>query len=187
MAAGDLTVLPNALQWLGLGYDPGYVARLISDVSTRIQGFLGYQVAEATYARTFNGSGGRVMMLPDRPIIAVSSVTVCGISVPPQALPTPGFSFSDKALYLSGWYEFHRGHQNIAVSYTAGYATVPYDIEQACLDWVSIAVQSMTLPLDMTLMRAGDQEYRRSAPVPGMLLTPPPAIAAVLEKYRRVS
>jgi hypothetical protein len=191
MAAGDLTTPANALQWIGLTTDDGTVARLITALSVQIQKFLGYQVASANYARTLNGVGGRKLMLPDRPVTAVTSLTIDGHPVPESPNPfTPGFVFDDKILYLRGWYEFRRGAQNIAAAYTAGYAATPPDIEQACLDWIKIVHDNLdTLP-GLKSLKAGDSqiEYGSALAVLGNTTIPMPAsIAADLILYKRVS
>lgn len=191
MAAGDLTTSADALAWLGLTEDDGTVARLITALSTQIQKFLGYQVASASYTKSFNGRGSRALMLPDRPLTAVGSLTIDGISVPLSTLAhMPGFVFDDKTIYLRGWYEFCRGAQNVQAQYTAGYASVPGDIEQACLDWIKLVHDNLdTLPGIMKL-KAGDSEidYGEAFAKLGDVTFPMPAtIASDLILYRRVA
>lgn len=191
MAAGDLTTATNALQWIGLPADDGTVARLVTAVSVEIQKFLGYQVASAGYARTFNGVGGRRLMVPDRPLTAVSSLTIDGVAVPLSPDPrTPGFVFDDKIIYLRGWYEFCRGAQNVAAAYTAGYATTPPDIEQACLDWLKLTHDSLdTLP-GLKAIKAGGKELQygdATTQMGDITLLMPASIASALIPYRRVS
>ena len=49
---------------------------------------------------------------------------------------TPGYIFTDIMLVLIG-YGFNRGMANVMVSYTAGFATVPLEIEQACIELIA--------------------------------------------------
>lgn len=190
--AGDLTDVSNALAWVGeTSDDDDIVARLVTAVSTAIQKFLGYQVASAAYDRKFNGRGGRILMLPDRPLTAVSGLTIDGITVPLSTSAfMPGYVFDDKSIYLRGWYEFCRGAQNVEAQYTAGYAEVPGDIEQACLDWVKINYDNLdTLP-GITKLKAGDSEidYGEAFAKIGSTTIPIPAVVAtVLLPYRRVT
>lgn len=184
-APNDLTTLENALTWLGVASDDnGIVARLITSVSTSIQKWLGYSVALSTYTRTFNGSGGKVIMLPDRPVISVSSVIVDTLPIPAQIFPAYGYSFSSNSLYLSGCYGFCRGFQNISVVYTAGYVSTPCDLEQACLDWVKICLSRQSIDANITQLRSGDSQITQEVSVSGV---PPSAISLVLQPYRRMS
>ena len=141
MAAGDLTTVQNALAWLELtsdGQGDQPLQRTISAVSAAIQVWLGYQVAQASYDRWMSGGGTRMLMLPDRPVTAVSLVNICGMDIPlSSGALSPGFLFTDRAVVLRYW-RFERGLLNVHVQYTAGWATTPPDIEQACLTWLSL-------------------------------------------------
>ena len=141
MAPGDLITLPQALAWLGQANDNfGIVQMLISSCSTSIQNWIGYQLASKNYTKTFNGLGGQRMLIEDRPLTAVSSVTIDGISIPAAVVPTvPGYLFNDKFVFITkggNWSngqfsadQFMRGVQNVTISYTAGFAQVPADIQ----------------------------------------------------------
>lgn len=192
MADGDLTILANALVWLGEDDDEGdVIERLITAVSSAIQKWLGYRVLTASYSRTFNGTGGRTLMLPDRPITAVTQLEIDDVQVPRStSTHAPGFVFDDKCIYLRGFYEFTRGPQNVAINYTAGFATVPSDIEQACLDWVKINYDNLdTLP-GISKLRAGDSEIDYGevfAKIGSSTIPMPSVVAAPLIGYRRVT
>jgi hypothetical protein len=189
---GDLTTLATALDWLGQSSDDDdIVARLVSAVSTSIQAYLGFQVASATYARSFNGRGGRQMMLPDRPVTAVASVTIDDQVVPSSTGAfVDGFVFDDKFIYLRGCYEFCRGVQNVQVGYTAGFASTPLDIEQACLEWLKIIYEGLDVTPGTQEISAGDTKITYSDAITklasGSILVPP-VIAAKLQPYRRVA
>jgi hypothetical protein len=202
---GDLVTLPQAEAWLQQTADPGnLIAGLVSAVSTQIQNFVGYQFASASYTRTFNGNGGQKMLLPDRPVTAVASLTIDGIAVPAGAVgATPGYLFDNKFLYLYGggvggsmgrnWrgsYVFTRDVQNVTVTYTAGYATVPYDVQQACLNWLGSAYALLGEDPTVKQLRAGDTQIDFSfitTKLGEVTLLIPPAIAAAISPYQRVA
>ena len=81
------------------------------------------------------------MLLNNYPVTAVQSLTVQGLQIQPRPPYGPdvtsanfgGYVFDSKRIMLSG-YRFPRGFQNVVVQYTAGYASTPHDIEQACID-----------------------------------------------------
>ena len=193
MAAGDLTTLANAQAWLVLptptSAQTATLTRLISAVSTRIQDFLGYQVASQTYTRSFDGRGERKIVLPDRPVAAVSSVSINGQPITPAVLPGCGFVFDGKSVALVG-HTFCRGYQNVTISYTAGYVSPPFDIEQACLEWVSGSFQSQLRDPAVTEIKAGDttEKYAIGVTELGETVVPmPSSIFGALLPYRRVS
>ncbi|HYA07492.1 MAG TPA: hypothetical protein VEF90_16525 [Xanthobacteraceae bacterium] len=199
---GDLVTQAQALAWLGQTSDPsGIIAALISSVSTQIQNFIGYQIASANYTRTFNGTGGKKLLLPDRPVTAVASLTIDTISIPAASPPSWGYLFDTKFLYL---YEHHghwglspgfvsgftRGVQNVVVSYTAGYAAVPYDLQQACLNWLGSAYALLGQDPSVVMLRAGDTQIDFGnvlTKLDGSVQVIPPAVLAMILPYRRVA
>lgn len=200
MAAGDLVTLAQALPWLELTSDPfGIVAALVSSCSTQIQNFIGYQLEQATYTRTFNGLGGHTLLLPDRPVVSVASVTVNGINIPQAVVSTsPGFLNDAKFCFITqggAWTngqfsanQFMRGVQNVTITYTAGYVTIPTDIQQACLFWIASAYGLIGLNPAVKKYRAGDTEmdFQWATVVGKTTLLIPPIIAAILQPYKRV-
>ena len=200
MAPGDLITLPQALAWLGQTNDNlGIVSMLISSCSTSIQNWIGYQLASQNYTKTFNGIGGHRMSIPDRPVTAVSSVTVDGITIPPAVVPTtPGYLFDTKYLYVTkagNWSngqfstdQFVRGVQNVTVSYTAGFAQIPADIQNACMMWVAQNFEMIGLNPALKKLRAGDTEmdFVLTTIVGKTTIMLPPYLALVLQPYKRV-
>lgn len=193
----NLTTLANALQWLGQTSDPqDLVARMIAATSTQIQKWIGYQVMQAQYTRTFDGLGSPKLYVPDLPLVSVQSLIIDTLSIQPGIVSggaqQAGYYFNNEAIGLVGYY-FTRGLQNITASYTAGYATVPPDLEQACLDWmkVSWSNQSMTgLGTNVISVKAGDTDinFGGKGNVTDVNLVPmPSAVYAALQPYRRLS
>lgn len=195
MATGDLVTLQQALQYLNQPADTnGTIAFLISAVSTKIQKFVSYQFAQGTYTRTFNGQGGRSIPLPDRPVISVSSLSIGLHKILPATPATgnaPGFVSDDKFVYLTDDC-FERGFQNVTVSYTAGYATVPMDVQEACLEWMVTAWNIAIGALDPSArsVRAGDTQidYRAmTTELRSAIVLMPPSVAGTLLPYQRTS
>ena len=198
---GDLVTLAQALAWLGQTADTNnIIAGLVSSVSTQIQNFVGYQLASANYTRSFNGTGTQRLSLPDRPVTAVASLTIDTISIPAASGLTPGYVFDSKFLYLRGYNRwprgfdivgtFQRGFQNVAVAYTAGYATIPFDIQQACLNWLSSAYALLGEDPTVKMLRAGDTQINFdfvATKIEDATILLPPAIASALMPYRRIA
>lgn len=109
---------------------------LITRASAFVEGWLNRNILSATYTATVDGPGGTVLTLPNYPITAVSAVTVDGTAIPASTGATiSGYVFDANAVKLRG-YTFAAGILNVSISYTAGYATVPGDVEQAVIDIV---------------------------------------------------
>lgn len=140
MAANDLTTLANVKQYLSLDKpdDDSLLTRIITSASAFIQSHLNRQFAAQAYTERRDGNNGQKLPFANYPVTAVASVTVDGVSIPPAADSTKsGYMFSGTMLYLNGW-SFTRGNQNVVITYTAGYTATPVDIEQVCIDLVSL-------------------------------------------------
>lgn len=118
---------------------------LIANASGMIEQYCNRTFALADYTETRNGRNTETLYLRQQPIVSVASLKINGIAV--QASPdtrTYGYVFDDQQLYIrgaSGSYgqqdRFVRGVQNIVVQYSAGFATIPDDVAQACIELVA--------------------------------------------------
>jgi hypothetical protein len=146
MAYGDLTTLADVKAWLQTGQNPfpatddALLQRLITAASQFIQSWLGRQIAAADWLEVRDGTGGQLMVLANSPITAVLSLSIDGLTIP-AALADGGFdagyTFTPTELALRG-YVFTRRPQNVIVTYTAGYQTIPPDLAQACTELVCL-------------------------------------------------
>ena len=138
---GDLTTLTSVKLYLGLTANTAdaKLATMITAVSAWIKSYLNRDILQTTYTETLNGTGGRQIMTANYPVTAVTQVLVDNVDVTTYAVcdgrrtisltnlnnsPT-GFSF--------GCPTFRRDIMNVVVKYTAGFATIPFDLEHvAC-------------------------------------------------------
>jgi hypothetical protein len=137
----DLTNLANVKQWLGIATttDDALLTRLVSAASDYIQTWLNRTFASAAYTEVRDGNGGAKLMFSNYPVTAVASVVIDGVAIPASTGPTaPGYTFSQTQLFLRGSYRFTRDMQNVSVTYTAGYAQIPNEIAQACIELVGL-------------------------------------------------
>jgi hypothetical protein len=71
-------------------------------------------------------------MVVNYPIISVERRSPSTASHPARTSPTgTGYVFDEDTIYLSG-YSFTRGVQNVQLGTSAGFATLPADLDQAC-------------------------------------------------------
>ena len=144
MAAGDLTTLAVVK-----GYLPGIDAldtqfdtlleRLITAVSAKFATEVGRPLATATTTEIFNGHGGQRLTPKRWPITAVTSLVVDGEAIAARAsVGDSGYVIDDTtSLVLTGYY-FSQGIQNVELTYTAGFTTIPSDVEQAVVKMVCL-------------------------------------------------
>lgn len=145
MAFGDLCTLADVTAWLQTGQNPfpsvdnALLARLITAASRFIESWLDRQILSADWMETRDGNSGQRLAFANFPVSAVLSLSIDGLVIPPAPADGgfgAGFVFSPTELALRG-YVFTRRAQNVAVTYTAGYSSVPADIAQACIELVA--------------------------------------------------
>lgn len=197
MGAGpnDLTTLQNALTWLGCQSDDAYgtLQRVITAVSTAMQNMIGRSILSADYTEIFDGRGRHRIMMSNSPITAVASVTIgelMQVDVPPRSTASPGYTFSDKFVYVDPPYFFDKGDRNVSISYTAGYATVPFDLEQACLMWIKVIMDGANYSAALKSASAGQTKLDWSQALTklhNLTILAPPTIVSLLNSYRKVA
>jgi hypothetical protein len=212
MAFGDLTTLDDVKAWLQTGQNPFpatddlLLGRLITAASQFVQTWLGRQIALGDWQEVRDGTGGQRLAFANFPVVAVLSVSVDGMAIPPAAADggfAAGYVFTPTELTLRG-YVFTRRAQNVILTYTAGHAVTPPDIAQACIELVCQRYRERTRIGEVSRALTGGQtvtfsqrdmsadvrlllsEYRAIAPVPGAArrqaptATDPALLAALL-------
>ncbi len=101
------------------------IASLIVRESAHIEDWTGrvFPYTNRT-ARRLDGPGGPILVLPDTPILSVSSVSVDGtaIAASSDGILQAGYTYDDTYLKLIGGL-FYRGIGNVVCSWVAGYQT----------------------------------------------------------------
>lgn len=119
------------------------MAQLITSVSASIRGKLNRgQLQVKTYTRSFDGNRNGQLLLPDYPVLSITSLQAGQTAIMSAALPPPGQSLNTSTGYgfrLSTWDGnlpgepavlefiggyFYGGQENIKVVYSAGYGIV---------------------------------------------------------------
>jgi hypothetical protein len=182
MATGDLTTLPAVKQWLGLTStsDDALLTRMISAYSQHLQQWISRDLLSASYVEYYDGNGGNRLITPNYPVTAVSAVYVDGVSIPAASGVTgAGYRFSPDGIILNG-YSFTRGMSNVQISYTAGFAVVPPEIEQATIDLIGNHYREKD--------RIGISSKNLSGETISFIVKPfPDWVKDILLQYRRVT
>jgi hypothetical protein len=130
----DLTTMANVKTWLGLASnntDDALLDRLITAASSLIQEVLDRDIVTTVYSETYHGIGSNALTLRQYPVQSVASVVFNGMTY------TTGFTFDERTVYLTSLV-FPAGKANVRVNYTAGFTTVPFGLQQACVELVGL-------------------------------------------------
>jgi hypothetical protein len=130
----DLTTIANVKSWLQIKsneFDDD-LTRLITASSVFAQSWMNRNIITSAYVEKRSGHGGQNMMTSNYPLVTVDSVTVDGL-----VIPAISYTFDAHEIFLVNGY-FTRAKNNVALGYTAGYATVPADIEQGIIETIAL-------------------------------------------------
>lgn len=135
----DLTTLAKVKEWLGesTNANDSVLTRLIAAASDYIQTWLSRDIMQNTYVSARDGTGGSRLMFRNYPVTAVTLVKIDNVPIPLSVNGSNGYVYNETALSLIG-YRFNKGYSNVSLSYTAGFAVVPNEIEQACIEMVAL-------------------------------------------------
>lgn len=139
----DLCALADVKTYLGITdtNTDAVLTDLVSKASAMVEAFCNRTFGQASYTETLNGNGRAQLCLKNTPITAVASVAINDAPVSAAVGATgTGYVFDKLSVYLRpGGYPctFSKGVQNVTIAYTAGYAAIPLDVAQACIELVA--------------------------------------------------
>ncbi len=136
----DYATVADVKSWLSItsNGDDALLARLITAESARIDEFLNRKLSSENYDIVFSGNGKNTIVFQQYPITAVQLIEIDGVGVPAYSSATGyGYQFSSWRIALVGR-SFTWGIGNCHVKFTAGLNTIPKDVEQACIELVSL-------------------------------------------------
>lgn len=153
---------------------------LVPRASAAIETYLSRKIESQAHVETRDGNGGRSMMLEQYPVTAVSAVTINGQAIPQSSgFGTAGWRLANRSIVLEG-YSFSKGLANVQIDYTAGYSTVPPDIEQACIETILLALERRSHIDVSSKSLAGETVSFITADLP-------PSARKALDPHRRVA
>lgn len=162
--------------------DKDVAVRLINAVSARVNTMTRRKLASRSYTDvTLDGPGSNIVLLPQYPVTDVSEVRIDTARV-----------FADSSVVSSDYYEYDgdtgelfvwtwipRYRRCMRVSYTAGYTTIPDDLQHAVVQAVAYSWKQYASKKIGVRSIVGDgitTQYEIDIPIPAM---------RVIESYRR--
>ena len=111
--------------------------RLINAASDFIESWANRDFSIQNYIDVRDGTGTNKIMAANYPIVSVASVTIGNQSIPlsPDGIQY-GYRYDNNRIWLVGS-RFPRGTGNVQIIYEAGYQSVPYAVEQGCIELVA--------------------------------------------------
>jgi hypothetical protein len=192
MPITPLTTLDNVKEWVGVQpdntTDDELLTRLLNAVSQLVVGYCDRLLLTASYTEQYSRHHGHELTPQNWPISAVASLTVNGNSIPasPDGIQD-GFVFNDTTIFLMGYSfgyaQYTWGTQarylNVTVNYTAGYQTIPYDLEQAVIHLIALRYKERE--------RIGQRSKSMAGEVVSFsVFDIPPDVAMILNMYKRI-
>jgi hypothetical protein len=177
----DLTTLAAVKAYVGVSVatDDAVLTALITAYSQFIRSYLNRDISVSAYSIYFDGRNNTVQMLPQWPIVSVTSLLINGVAIGPQAaFGQAGYRFDDNSIILD-CYRFTTGQSNVQVGWTAGYATIPTDIAQAVNELVGLRYANKDHQGWSTKMLAGESVSLITKSMPDSVMT-------ILNNYRSV-
>lgn len=143
MAIGDLTTtakVKNFLKITSTG-DDTHIGTLITSMSDYIRTITDRDLYSKSYTEYYDGSGKNTLQLDNYPITVLTSIyddTDYEFGADTEITSDDYFfnadtKYSKRGVLLLNGCNFTEGQQNIKVTYTAGYETIPTDLDQACV------------------------------------------------------
>src|SRR5258707_80575 len=132
-------------------------------------------------AESYDGNDSDRLLPRQLPIIAVTGVSIDNVPIQQATNPvTAGFLWDTRRILLRG-FRFCRGVQNVQISYTAGYSSVPLDLKQAAIEAFALIYRQR--------VRIGERSNSMSGQVSiGFDMSDvPPRSMAIFSQYRRLA
>ncbi|MFH1057805.1 MAG: head-tail connector protein [Pseudomonadota bacterium] len=197
LSADALASLAMVKTYLGLtsGDHDALLESLIEAVSAQFMAYTGRKLTARDYSPDplspaydpdnawLDGSGYAEQLLPQYPVVSVTSVVLDGQALPAALEPGQSGYVVDSAAGVLALVcgVFGRGRRNLAIAYRAGFAPVPADLMQACVEQAATRFQESgagqgRLGVSARTLADGSVSYATAALLP--------QVAAVLDRYR---
>jgi len=178
MALASLVDIKELLS-IAHGDDDALLTRVVGAASDYFEHQTGRIILVADYVEIQDGTGGRVIVPSNYPLVSVaaSGVVIDGTVVPlSTGYGVAGYYLNGNVIRLRDTWVTD-GQGNVSISYRAGYTAAPEDVRQAVLELASLMYRERT--------RFGQQSANISGEGVTFYYAPPARVVATIETYRR--
>lgn len=170
---------------------------LLADASTMVRSYTGQDFGVATSTVTLRSQAGMIV-LPQRPVTGITSVTAIGINGTPDiGVVDYWWDGLDKIRLGQGdfiinlpeiWWDEDEGYPGTyRVTYSHGYAEVPADVVMVVCGMALRTLTSPAIAGGITSETVGPYSYRSDTPGLGLSVIMNDAERKVLTRYRRTA
>jgi hypothetical protein len=186
-APDDLCIVAEIKAWLPNqgNNDDVTLQSLISNASLQVLQYIDRPHILASVlgplTEIYDGNDSDRLLPHQFPIIAVSAVSIDNVPIPQAISPVAaGFLWDARRILLRG-FRFTRGVQNVQLSYTAGYSSVPLDLKQAAIEAFALTYRQR--------VRIGEKSNSMSGQITIAfdMSDVPPRSMSVFNQYRRLA
>ena len=160
----------------------------INMATDMIESATGRRFKSTVYSnQVFDGNGEKEILLPQYPVTAFSSLEKNGAydnSSQWEVVDTEDYWREDAYGRIIGQFRFSCGTGNYRASYTAGYTTIPYDLQFACMKIVQFFSFDFKAS-GIVSERLGDHQVTFAKGSEAGSFENDPVIKKVVDKYRR--
>lgn len=173
------------------GVDAAYLASLISAASAALERYTKRTFALTSHpAEHHDGDGGTLIFLDNFPVTELVSVTVVEPGGTEVEMPGSDFDVEGgtgeirfKSAASAAYRRFPKGFRNVKAAYTAGFATVPEPVQEACAQYAAWLYSSASRAGGVAAEKLGDYSSRFERGDREML---PRSVRELLGPYRNV-
>lgn len=156
------------------------LTRLINVATYVIEGYCNRKLAARDYTdEEYDGNGLAEFQLPHYPVNSITSITLDDTALT-EGTDQDYVLYSDEGILYKVDGVWTKGHKNIVVTYNAGYDSVPYDLEQACILLVKFYWRRGLSGISETYRTIENTP----APPPAMAWYMPNSVKTILSRYK---
>lgn len=177
---------------------------LITTCSRSIERFCQRTFLSTTYTnQLMDGTGARAIILPNFPLVSISAIGIRNNDNVWSAIDPTNVEFETDVTRSDGevWFApgitdlytwFPQGERNIRMTYVAGFATIPEDVQMGAALWIAHAFQSSRRDQTKQSEQIGKYGYTNVSPStsafhPEFSAYPPDEARRFLSSYRKFS
>ena len=145
MAATDLCTLSQVLKYLKIGDDADdktndILEKFITEKTKAITNYIGYtQILAQDYTEYYDGDDGKYLFVYNTPIVSVASLydDIEWDYGSDTLVDSDNYKIVDSRYIVRKDAVFNKYDQNIKITYNAGFATIPADLNGVCIEEVA--------------------------------------------------